>query len=63
MADVVEQGFDDMVHTKFPALFVRKPYEVLKDMHTDTRQLLYNVSYVLAFFMALLLVFYKLLGD
>jgi len=52
-----------MVHTKFPAAFVKKPYEVLRDMHTDTRQILYNVSYVLAFFMVLLLVFYKMLGD
>jgi NADH-quinone oxidoreductase subunit L len=63
VADVVEQKFDDIVHTKFPAAFVKKPYEVLRDMHTDTRQILYNVSYVLAFFMVLLLVFFKMLGD
>jgi NADH:ubiquinone oxidoreductase subunit 5 (subunit L)/multisubunit Na+/H+ antiporter MnhA subunit len=63
VADVVEQRYDDMVHTKFPAAFVKKPYEVLRDMHTDTRQVLYNVSYVLAFFLVLLLVFFKTLGD
>jgi NADH-quinone oxidoreductase subunit L len=63
VADVVEQRYDDIVHTKFPAAFVKKPYELLSGMHTDTRQILYNVSYVLAFFMVLLLVFYKMLGD
>jgi NADH-quinone oxidoreductase subunit L len=63
VADGLEEKYDTWIHTKFPKAFVTKPYEALKELQLDNRQVLYNVSYILGFFALLLIVFFRLLGD
>ncbi|MCP4599396.1 MAG: NADH-quinone oxidoreductase subunit L [Proteobacteria bacterium] len=63
VANSIEDNFDHWVHSKFPTFFTHTAYEGLKNLGTEKRQLLYNISYILAFFVLFIVVFFKMLGD
>lgn len=56
VADYLEDGFDNLVHRKFPDLITRKFHGVLIHFRTDTDVFFYNITYILIVFIGLLLV-------
>ncbi len=57
----VEDPLDRMYHVRLPSLITKKAYNVVKHMRTETRELLYNVTYVLVFFAFFICFFYMVL--
>ncbi len=44
--------FNVIIHEKIPALFTENAYSIVRHFRTETRELAYNISYILLFFIA-----------
>lgn len=49
-----EEILNVIIHDKIPALFTENAYNVVKHLRTETRELAFNITYVLLFFIAFL---------
>ncbi|MGD2271042.1 MAG: proton-conducting transporter membrane subunit, partial [Desulfobacterales bacterium] len=54
VAHTLEDGFDNLVHRKFPDLVTRRFHEVLLYLRTDSDVFFYNITYILIIFIGLL---------
>jgi NADH-quinone oxidoreductase subunit L len=63
VAERVENTFDDLVHRKLPTLVTRKSYDLVKQMRTDTGEIVSAVSYILVVFVFLLVMFFLMAGS
>ena len=59
VAYTVEDGFDNLVHRKIPALITERCPAVLFKLRTESDDLLYNISYIIIVFICLLFVVLK----
>lgn len=55
----IEDPIGGVFHERLPSLVTKKAYNALRYMRTETRELLYNVSYVLIFFVVVIVVIIK----
>lgn len=60
--EFIENPLDGLYHVKLPSLVTRRVYNALRYMRTETRELLYNVSYILIFFIFIFFLIIKLRG-
>ncbi len=58
VARYLEDGLDNLVHRKFPALVTERFHAVLIHLRTDTNVFFYNIIYVLGIFIGLLFVIF-----
>ena len=54
VANDLEVYWDSLVHRRLPRLFTAKTQRLVHRLHTDTEELVYNVSYVLVLFVLFL---------
>jgi NADH-quinone oxidoreductase subunit L len=59
VAYTVEDGFDNLVHRRIPTLITQRCPAVMFKLRTESDDLLYNISYVVAIFVFLLFVVLK----
>jgi NADH:ubiquinone oxidoreductase subunit 5 (subunit L)/multisubunit Na+/H+ antiporter MnhA subunit len=56
VAEFIENPLDKAYHEKLPSLITKRTYNGLMHIRTETRELLYNVTYILIFFICSLFI-------
>jgi NADH:ubiquinone oxidoreductase subunit 5 (subunit L)/multisubunit Na+/H+ antiporter MnhA subunit len=54
VAYTLEDGFDNLIHRRFPDLVTRRFHDLLVHFRTDTGVFFYNITYILIIFIGLL---------